>query len=502
PASACQAEGAVVRGAGRLTVDPCGLISRLTKRRESDQRSASIGLSSVGETSMLKLLSLAVACCLLAAVSCRTAETPLSDPDLDTISIYIKATLENLRQAMPHGIPELMIPPLEPLSLPVIDIPRIKEGVADVKLNMRNFVMNGLSSFVVRDAKGHTGSMSIELDLFFPQVAARADYNLDGKILIFPLYGSGPAAIQINDLSIRFVASVSIEDFTRVQLNNLQVDLTFSQVQMYLEGIVGGGNLGSVVNTLLNAMGKLIYDRLKGNLLPEVNRILRTVINNELAKVDLRDILGGMLPYSSNRLRPVDESANNYVDRLMANLRPLIHANNLDPISIPEQRVSFSKKILLVTVWGSARMYNGLAYGLSTIHRAGNCNIGAQGTNVVVGCVIGIDNIRGSFDSRAEFMGIGVNAGISFLVSRIRVVFRVSADVAAGSSPRLDHFAISEVSPVAVSISGLGPLDWILTPVANVVVNAVQHQIVAAIESPIRHELSKVLGSVSIPGFP
>lgn len=447
------------------------------------------------------MLNLALVALVLTAAGAqaRVASQPLNDPDLDTISIYIKKTLENLREVMPHGIPELKIPQLEPFKLPVIDIPRIREGVADVQLAMKDFILGGLSSFNVRHAKGNAGDMSVELELFFPEVAANANYDLDGKILIFPLYGKGPASVKINDLNIKFSASVSIENMKRVQLNNLRVDLTFGQIQIYLQGIVGGGNLGNVVNTLINALGKLIYDKLKDRLLPEVSRILVTVINNELKKVDLQQIIGGILPFGH---QPFDDTANNYVDRLMENLRPHIQQNNLDPIGIPDQRADFSKKVLLITISGSARIFNGRAFGLSTIHRAGNCDISAEGTNVAVGCVIGIDGIRGNFDARAEFMSIGVNAGIAFVVPRIRVSIRVAANLTPGSKPSLQHFSIVEVAAIGVSVSGLGPLDWILTPVANIVVNAVKHHIVAAIESPIRQELSNVLGNVSIPKFP
>lgn len=444
---------------------------------------------------MLKLL---LALLLVAGSHATDAPMPMTEPDLDTISIYIKKTLENLRDAMPNGIPELQIPPLEPFKLPVLNIPKIQHGVANVDLNLKDITVGGLSSFVVRDAKGNAGSMRVELDLFFPEVAARGEYDLNGKILIFPLYGKGPAAFQVNDLKIHVAASVTIENMKKVQLSDLRVDLTFSQVQVYLGGILGGGSIGDVVNTLINAMGKLVYDKLKDRILPEVTRILVTVVNNELRKVDLQQIIGGMLPNAAFSAFQNNE-ANIYVDKVMENLRPHIRQNNLDPAPLPDIVERFSKKIVWVEVWGEARLFNGRAHGLSTIHRAGNCDIGNSGTVVTVGCIVGVNDLRGNFDVRAGIQNINVHAHVSVHVDRVRVNFRVSADLMPGSSPSLQHFSIAEVTQIKVGVHGLGPLDWILTPIANAVVHLFKNQIVAAIEHPVRAELQKVIGTVQVP---
>ena len=44
----------------------------------------------------------------------------------DSVDDYIKAILEELRAAMPTGIPELGIPILDPFDVPHFDIPHIE----------------------------------------------------------------------------------------------------------------------------------------------------------------------------------------------------------------------------------------------------------------------------------------------------------------------------------------------------------------------------------------
>lgn len=426
----------------------------------------------------------------------------LNQPDMDTISQYIKMVLENLKKEMPKGFPELGIPPLDPLNIPFIDVPRIKEGIADVKLKMQNLNLNGLSTFRVDKAKGDLSNLGIELEIFIPHLDGKAIYDLDGKVFIFPLFGKGNAMLQVNDLKIKGKAAIGIQNMKQVQLTDFQADVSFSQVQIYLENIVGGGNLGDLVNTLLNMLGKLVYDKLKGVILPEINRIIKTAVNNELKKVDINDIIGGILPKNSQPAPFGTAAGNEYVDKLMEQLRPHILNNNLDPLRIPDQIARFSKKVLFVTVHGSARLTHGTAAGLSTIHRAGDCHFGIQGQTVKISCELGINNINGGFNARAEFMKIGVGANVRFGVSTVRVFFGVSAEIGQTVKPRLERFSINHVAPVGVSISGLGPLNWIANIVSNVVINAVKGVIVKAIENPIRHELNKVLESVKIPGLP
>jgi hypothetical protein len=53
----------------------------------------------------------------------------------ESVNNYIKATLENLKLRMPHGISELNLPPTDPLTIPNLNI-NINEGSAKVNLKV------------------------------------------------------------------------------------------------------------------------------------------------------------------------------------------------------------------------------------------------------------------------------------------------------------------------------------------------------------------------------
>ena len=67
--------------------------------------------------------------------------------------------------------------------------------------------------------------------------------------------------------------------------------------------------------------------------------------------------------------RSIDRSpeSDDFIDKLLENLRPVIIENNLDPAELPDGEVGFSQDIGFITLHGSARVYDGFFSGLSTI---------------------------------------------------------------------------------------------------------------------------------------
>merc|ERR1712107_778672 len=130
-----------------------------------------------------------------------------------------------------------------------------------------------------------------------------------------------------------------------------------------------------------------------------------------------------------------DPESDAYIDQILANLATTIIENGLDPATLPDADTGFSDTILGITFHGSAHLFNGHFWRLSTIHRTGDTSFTIEGTKVRLTANIGVDAPTARYDASAEFMGIGVSAGIT-------------ANIA--------DFGIY------IDVSGLGPLDWIL----------------------------------------
>lgn len=113
-----------------------------------------------------------------------------NDPNL---SQCLRGAIEAIRVNLSQGIPELLIPPCEPLKISEI---RIKQNAGAIRMDSEynNIVISGLSNFTLRDINVDTKMNSVRADLWFPVLQMTSNYMLQGKVLLMPLAGSGTAS--------------------------------------------------------------------------------------------------------------------------------------------------------------------------------------------------------------------------------------------------------------------------------------------------------------------
>jgi len=121
----------------------------------------------------------------------------LGDPAVDE---YLAQILELLKAAMPAGIPDLGIPPLDPFAVPHFDIPPIDlDDPVPVHLNITidDFIIKNLATFETKLAHLDLEELALELNLTIADLRGDATYSLDGTVLgILPIYGDGPMFLE------------------------------------------------------------------------------------------------------------------------------------------------------------------------------------------------------------------------------------------------------------------------------------------------------------------
>jgi len=422
----------------------------------------------------------------------------------ESVNNYIRAILQNLKAQMPSGIPDLQIPILDPLSVPTIN-ERVKEGVADIKILVDGLKIDGMSKFETQKVDADLQNLRLTLSLFIPRVAGNAVYDLDGKIFnIIPLYGKGKASVQIVDLVATGSAALTITGDGHLQATEFDVDPSFGSIFVNLENILGGGNLGQVVNGVVNMLGKTLFDKFKPQIRKELNKAVIGEINKALSKVKLSDIQGGLLPsgYSLNADDIAYEAgnANAFLDQILSNARSTIE-KELDPVDLPNGGASFSKRILGIPVHGEAKVTEGWLAGLRTLHRAGDAEMmNAPDGSIIVNAALGLNTLQGHYRASAKFMNIGPETGVTITVSYVSVMLRVKQTFQPGAHPELLDFAISRIDRIDVKFdSGFGPLDFILGTVINLINNLVKDLIVKIVNEPLKKLIGQKLSEITIP---
>jgi len=422
----------------------------------------------------------------------------------ESVNNYIRAILQNVKGQMTTGIPDLKVPVLDPLSVPKIS-EHVREGVADIKILVDNLKINGMSKFETQKVDADLQNLRLTLSLFVPRVAGNAVYDLDGKIFsIIPVYGKGKATVQLVDLVASGSAALTITTDGHLQATEFDVNPSFGGIAVNLENILGGGNLGQVVNGVVNMLGKTLFDKFQPEIRKALNKLIIGEVNKALRKVKLSDIQGGLIPsgYTLNADEVTYEAgnANAFLDQILSNARPSIQ-KDLDPIDLPEGGISFSKKILGITFHGGAQVNQGWLAGLSTIHRAGD----AEMTNtpdgaIIVSAQLGLNNLQGHYRAFAKLLNIGPETAVTATVSYVSVSIKVKQTFQPGAHPELLDFAITRIDKIDVKLeSGLGPLDFIIGGIVNLVSGLIKGLVVKIVNKPLKQLIGQKLSEITIP---
>lgn len=115
------------------------------------------------------------------------------DKDDPNLTDCLRRTIESVRPNLTQGIPELLIPPCEPLTIPEI---RIKQnaGAISMESEYSQIVISGLSNFTLRDIHVDTVQNQFRADLWFPALEMTSNYIIHGKVLLMPIVGNGTAS--------------------------------------------------------------------------------------------------------------------------------------------------------------------------------------------------------------------------------------------------------------------------------------------------------------------
>merc|ERR1739849_41103 len=145
----------------------------------------------------------------------------------------------------------------------------------------------------------------------------------------------------------------------------------------------------------------------------------------------------------------------------------MVISENLDPAELPDAETGFSDTVLGITWHGSAKLYNGKFWGLSSIARTGDTSFTVDGTSA-------------RLTAYAD-------------VSDIQIYLDATMDLVALDGLKLQEFHISHVGHIDVDISGLGPLDWILEIVADFIDAFLKDWIVDLVEGPLKDLIQSIL---------
>jgi hypothetical protein len=182
-----------------------------------------------------------------------------SDPH---VARCIRESVEILKPRLKSGIPEINVPSLEPLRIDEIAIFR-GEPPSNLKAFLRNIDVHGASDFQITKLKLNIDKNTYRLGVRFPKMTMVGDYDIDARLLVVPIKGSGKFTADITDIDGQGVLKAEIIQHTgHRQLNFTSFDfaIKIGDYNIHLDNLFNGDEV------LSKAASEILHEN-KGELI-------------------------------------------------------------------------------------------------------------------------------------------------------------------------------------------------------------------------------------------
>ncbi|KAM3963654.1 protein takeout [Aphomia sociella] len=197
-----------------------------------------------------------------------------SDPDFDDCS---KQAVQKLFDALGPGLPEIDMPPLDPMKIPKI---RILQGDGPVNVNaaLDDVTVTGFGQTEVLLSQVDSKSYDFYTRVRVPKIRIEGTYELKGKILLIPLVGRGLCWFEPSNMTIDIVSDVKLyekDDFVFFNVTAAHVKYSIGGLTLRMNNLFDGINsLEDSTNAYLNANWRPVSESLRPILSKTIEDIL------------------------------------------------------------------------------------------------------------------------------------------------------------------------------------------------------------------------------------
>lgn len=117
--------------------------------------------------------------------------------DAPNLNECARESFETLKPRLMVGMPELFIPPMEPLTVPEIKMDQ-DSGAIYLHSTYKNVKIKGISKHKLNDLRIEPKQLKFTVSLTFPKLYLESEYNIKGKIMMMPLLGDGHCKLELS----------------------------------------------------------------------------------------------------------------------------------------------------------------------------------------------------------------------------------------------------------------------------------------------------------------
>lgn len=241
-------------------------------------------------------LNILIFVCFMAI--CSSAEVPTDNKLPPYIKICkrnseaLKCVLENIERCRPYlakGIPRLLIPALDPLNLPELDIVG-----NNLRIKLKNLKVHNLPSLKVVDGKLEFEDFKLALKLNIPHIYNEFEYEAEGKILVLNFHGNGSGYTNGSDINLDIDAKahpVSKEGRTTLAVDYVNVKYKATTGKFHVDNLFRDQKeLNDQTNRLINENFREFEDEISPDIGKSISSVITRIATNILEKYSFDEL--------------------------------------------------------------------------------------------------------------------------------------------------------------------------------------------------------------------
>ncbi|KAK5637948.1 hypothetical protein RI129_012243 [Pyrocoelia pectoralis] len=215
-----------------------------------------------------------------------------TDPNFNSC---MREALEAAILRLSNGDKSLAIPPLEPIHIPHAVL---KEGTGAVhvvqkftNLNIHKLTaskITGISSTLAKN------KISLSVNVTSPEYLLEADYDFDGRLLVFPVVGVGKSKVNLYDVNTKWTLLgeyIMKNGQQYLDLKIFDVKLAPGKVSYKFENLFNGNTeLSNQIHVVLNENWKAVFDDVKEGYEDLIATVGKAYANQLFSKIPVKNI--------------------------------------------------------------------------------------------------------------------------------------------------------------------------------------------------------------------
>ncbi|XP_071555960.1 protein takeout [Temnothorax nylanderi] len=215
---------------------------------------------------------------------------PCSRKDPKIESCFLN-TLTHIQPYLVKGIPELDVPPIEPLVIPELKMEN-GQGPVRVRAIFTNITAIGPGNYSVSKVRVNISSYRFDLHLSLPKIDIHGSYDINGNVLLFPIQSHGDFWALFGDVKAiaRMQGVEEVKNGVRyMKISRLLIDFSLGRARFRINDHLNGNNvIGQAMNQFLNQNIKEIIEEMRPAASSSIGKYFMDFLNGVFTKLPLK----------------------------------------------------------------------------------------------------------------------------------------------------------------------------------------------------------------------